>query len=155
MTVTNEERCIKILNEICKEHFDQDEYSLRGPKESAVCLEKTSSGWNVYENERNSHNDSFLFDNVIEAGLDLLKRLSDTVDYNVLKNQFFDAILSQRIAQSQDFINEASDQKVRGFLIEYVKKEATHGFLFQFQCFYFFISFTPSMCTVVPPFEEQ
>jgi len=98
MTVLNEERCIMILDGICKSFFEQDEYSLRGPKESAVCMEKTANGWNVYESEKNSRNDFFLFDNVIEAGLDLLKRLCNNSDYTTLKNQFFDAILEQKIA---------------------------------------------------------
>lgn len=98
MTVTKEEMCISALNKICSENFEQDEFCLHGAKESAVCLEKSSAGWSVYESERNSHNDTHLYDNIVEAGLDLLRRLCTAMEYNNIKNAFFDAIIGQRTA---------------------------------------------------------
>ena len=98
MTTLKEDTCITALDRICKEHFEQDEYSLRGEKESAVCLEKNSNGWSVYESEKNAHNDTCLFDNIVEAGLDFLKRLCTSVDYKLLKNAVLETIISQRIA---------------------------------------------------------
>lgn len=40
----------------------------------------------------------FLFDNIVEADLDLLKRLSTSDAYSDLKNSFFEAIIGQRTA---------------------------------------------------------
>lgn len=98
MNIVKEDICMAALDEICKEYFEQDEYSLRGSKESAVCLEKNASGWSVYESEKNSRNDTYMFDNIVEAGLDFLKRLCTTVDYKILKNTFFETIIGQKIA---------------------------------------------------------
>ena len=95
MNAVNEELCIKALEKLCEKNFDYEDYSLTGEKEYAVCLEKTHSGWNVYEKERNAHNDSFLFTNAIEAGLDFLRRLSPKKDYEEIKNEFFDSLFSQ------------------------------------------------------------
>ena len=65
MNATKEERCISALQDLCKEFFEEEEYSLDGPKESAVCMEKISNEWSVYEKEKNSRNDAFLYDNVV------------------------------------------------------------------------------------------
>ena len=98
MNAIKEDICISALYEICANNFSKDEYSLNGPKESAVCLEKVSAGWNVYEKEKNSRNDTFLFDNVVEACLDFLRRLSSISEYKQLKETFFDAIIAQKSA---------------------------------------------------------
>lgn len=93
MNATKEENCIKALQEICSDNFREDEYCLDGSAESAVCLEKTADGWKVYEKEKNSQNDSFLYDNIVEACLDFLRRLSMAKDYRTLKDVFFDRII--------------------------------------------------------------
>lgn len=98
MTVSKEELCLSALDRICKTNFDQDEFCLQGSKECAVCMEKTSEGWSVYESECNSRNDMHLYDNIVEAGLDMLRRLSTSVNYNNLKDAFLDAIIGQQIA---------------------------------------------------------
>ena len=43
-------------------------------------------------------NDLFLFDNVVEACLDFIRRLSTATDYSKLKHLFFDAIIVQKTA---------------------------------------------------------
>ena len=98
MTVTKEELCISALDRICRENFEQDEFSLHGAKESAVCLEKSSVGWSVYESEKNSHNDTHSYDNIVEAALDFLRRLCNAMDYNDLKNVFLDAIIDRKFS---------------------------------------------------------
>ncbi len=94
MNALKEENCLKALQEICSNNFNEDEYSLNGSSENAVCLEKTVNGWTVYEKEKNSRNDSFLYDNIVEACLDFLRRLSMKKDYKVLKDDFFDRIIA-------------------------------------------------------------
>ena len=90
---------MKALQEICSDNFKDDEYSLNGSAESAVCIEKTTDGWTVYEKEKNSRNDTFLYDNIVEACLDFLRRLSMEKDYRTLKDVFFDRIIaSEKIA---------------------------------------------------------
>lgn len=94
MNALKEENCLKALQEICSNNFNEDEYSLNGSAENAVCLEKTVNGWTVYEKEKNSRNDSFLYDNIVEACLDFLRRLSMKKDYKALKDDFFDRIIA-------------------------------------------------------------
>ena len=98
MNILKEESCIKALSEICSKHFRKDEYSINGPGECAVCLEKVSGEWSVYEKEKNSRNDSFLYDNIVEACLDFLRRLSPAADYKALKDAFFEKIIIQKSA---------------------------------------------------------
>ncbi|MBO4373469.1 MAG: hypothetical protein J5829_00010 [Lachnospiraceae bacterium] len=98
MNALKEESCVRALQEICSEHFNEDEYSLGGPKECAVCLEKVSNEWSVYEKEKNSRNDSYLYDNIVEACLDLLRRLSLANEYKALKDAFFERIIIQKSA---------------------------------------------------------
>ena len=95
MTIPNEELCLNILDKFCKENFEQDEYSLYGQKESAVCIERTDDGWLVYESEKNSRNNLFMFDNIIEAGLDFLKRMCSAEDYKNIKHAFFDRLVEK------------------------------------------------------------
>ena len=98
MNAMKEESCIRALQDICSKHFREDEYSLDGPKESAVCLEKVSNEWNVYEKEKTSRNDSYLYDNIVEACLDLLRRLCLASEYKSLKDTFFESIIVQKSA---------------------------------------------------------
>ncbi len=98
MNVLKEANCLEALREVCSEHFEEDEYSLGGPKESAVCLEKVSNEWSVYEKEKNSRNDTYLYDNIVEACLDMLRRLSLASDYKAIKDAFFDRIIGQKSA---------------------------------------------------------
>ncbi|MBQ9503375.1 MAG: hypothetical protein IJU93_00020 [Lachnospiraceae bacterium] len=94
MNALKEENCMKALQEICSDNFNDDEYSLNGSAESAVCLEKTTDGWMVYEKEKNSKNDTFFYDNIVEACLDFLRRLSMEKNYRALKDVFFDRIIA-------------------------------------------------------------
>ncbi|MCR5503672.1 MAG: hypothetical protein K6F53_11760 [Lachnospiraceae bacterium] len=98
MTIDKENKCLSELDAICRKHFGQDEYCLHGPKESAVCMEKRPDGWSVFENERNSRYDDSLFDNIVEAALDFLKRLCKKEDYVQIKDSYLDAIIEQKIA---------------------------------------------------------
>ena len=98
MNTMQEEYCKDVLKDICSEHFKEDEYSFDGPKECAVCLEKVSNEWSVYEKEKNSRNDSYLYDNIVEACLDLLRRLSLASEYKALKDAFFERIIIEKSA---------------------------------------------------------
>ncbi len=98
MTTEKERICLSSLDAICKRFFDEDEFSLSGAKESAVCLEKVMNQWSVYESEKNSRNDTSLFDNIVEAGLDFLSRLSPVAEYSKMKNLFLESIIGQKTA---------------------------------------------------------
>ena len=98
MNGSKEELCIVELRKICEGNFESDEYSLNGPKECAVSIEKSRGGWSVYEKEKNSYNDSCLFDNVVEACLDFLKRMSPASEYKKMKWEFLDSIIAQKSA---------------------------------------------------------
>ncbi len=98
MTSEQERMCLVSLNKICCDHFDKDEFSLNGKKESAVCLDKVQGKWNVYESEKNSYNDLLLFDNIVEAALDFLRRLSAASEYGNIKDKFLASIIAQKKA---------------------------------------------------------
>lgn len=97
MSESKELICINILNSLLKENFTADEYSLDGPKESAVCLEKANLSWRVYDKEKNSRNDERIFSNVVEACLEMIERLFLSRS-NQAKSEFLDSIIISRIA---------------------------------------------------------
>lgn len=95
MTIAKETVCLSALGKLFLKCFNQDEFSLNGPKECAVCLEKTASGWQVYEKEKESYNNLIIFDNLIEACLNMIERMtSNNVE---LKNIFLDMVISEKI----------------------------------------------------------
>ena len=92
-----EEICIKELHAVLAE-FDSSEYSLNGEKDSAVCIEKMDTDWGVYECERAAKYDIHIYSNIVEACLDVIKRLAYSDDLRRLTNIFLDAIMQIKIA---------------------------------------------------------
>lgn len=93
-----EEKCIKVIRELFEKMYSEDEYSLNGPKDSAVCIEKVNTGWVVYECEKSSRRDLKEYNNVVEACLDMIKRMA--YDEQIQKNtdDFLDAIMNISLA---------------------------------------------------------
>ena len=87
---------IMALSQICEEYFDQSEYSIGGPKESAVCLEKYVDGWVVYEKEKNSQNDVVHYDDEQKACVDFLRRLSTISDFALIEEKFREGCKAKR-----------------------------------------------------------
>lgn len=92
-----EQICIDELKKIL-ECYDDDEYSLNGKKDSAVCLEHNGNYWMVYESERNSNRRLKEYNNIVEACLDMIKRMSYGDDILIMTNKFLDAIMRIRLA---------------------------------------------------------
>lgn len=91
-----EMNCIRELETILEQNVPRANFSLDGYKESAVCMSKTETGWEVYVAEKNEHFASKPFDNVLEAALNMIERLF--VDGREFKNLLLDAILVKRTA---------------------------------------------------------
>lgn len=97
MSELKELLCIDVLNSLLQDNFDADEYSLDGPKESAVCLEHMGTRWLVYDKEKNSHNDEKVFSNVVEACLEIIERMFLSKSCGA-KSQFLDSIIVSKTA---------------------------------------------------------
>lgn len=97
MSESKEMLCINVLDLLLRESFCIDEYSLNGPKESAVCLERKNLGWCVYDKEKNSLNDEKDFSNVVEACLEIIERMFLSKS-NEIKSKFLDAIIVEKTA---------------------------------------------------------
>ena len=98
MNKVKEEFCISVLSNVCESKFDRDEYSIGSPQECSVCIERIADNWGVYEKEKNSKNDLYLFDNIIEACIDFLRRLCRDEEYKEVKSVFLDAIIIRESA---------------------------------------------------------
>lgn len=97
MSETKELFCLNVLNELLKNNFSINEYSLNGPKECAVCLERKGDLWEVYEKERNSYNDKVVFGNVVEACIEMIERMFLSKS-DKAKKDFFESIIISDIA---------------------------------------------------------
>ena len=78
MDEKNEKLCMEKLQQLLESEFDQLTFCLNGPKESAVCLEKKADRYVVFENERNNRSNEAEYDNLMDAAMDLIHRLSDS-----------------------------------------------------------------------------
>ena len=83
---------IKELSKVLVE-FDKSEYSLNGEKDSAICLDCINNEWVVYECEHVAKRDLKTYNNIVEASLEMIRRLANEDDINRLTNSFLDAIM--------------------------------------------------------------
>ena len=96
MDRAKEKICLNALDNLLDAHIDNACYSLHGPKESAVCLEATKNGWEVYEKERNAKDDAIWFDNLVEACLEIIERLFRKTEVILYKNIFLNSIIGMQ-----------------------------------------------------------
>lgn len=97
MSETKEMFCLSALENLLKGYFNESEYCLNGEKESAVCLERKDSFWEVFEKEKNSFNDKCVFGNVVEACLNIIDRMFLS-QADEAKSRFLDTIISSKSA---------------------------------------------------------
>ena len=93
MDKNKEAICLKALDDLLNANIDDACYCLNGSKESAVCLELTQNGWEVYDKERNAKDDNMLFTNIVEACLEMIQRLFRKTEVEFYKNVFLNAIV--------------------------------------------------------------
>ena len=94
MVREKEELCVTVVEKVLRSVFGTHGFSVNGPQESAACLERSDSGWCVYNYERGQEFSYSNFSNVVEACLDLLRRMTPNAD--VLK-ELNDMFLSEII----------------------------------------------------------
>lgn len=75
MSESKEMICLNVLETLLQRHFNKDEYCLNGAKESAICIMKNGKKWDVFEKEKNSFNDRISYSNIVEASIEMLKRM--------------------------------------------------------------------------------
>ncbi len=92
--------CQRALENVLKAEFPQCEYAVGGYKEDAICLQQENGEWGVYNGYRNTHDNLSLHANIVDACLDMMKRLSagDSLVLQNLKESFFGMIVADRIA---------------------------------------------------------
>ena len=122
MNALKEESCVRALQDICSEHFKEDEYSLDGPKECAVCLEKVSNEWSVYEKEKISveclkNMSFFVARNKVNVSL---PEIDDALQW--ISRQIMPVVLPQTMMFefAEGYI--ASDDKLRMHLLDFLKQ---------------------------------
>lgn len=97
MSENKELVCLSALESLLQENFDNDEYCLNGVAESAVCIVKNGKNWDVFEKEKNSLNDFSTYTNIMEACIDMLKRMFVTDSSEAIGN-FLEKTIVSKIA---------------------------------------------------------
>ena len=73
----SETSCIATVEDILGNQFSSSWFSTNGPKESAVCIEKQNDeNWIVYNYERGQKFQINHYSNVLDACIELIKRVS-------------------------------------------------------------------------------
>ncbi len=83
-------KCIDILNAVLKDNVRNGTYYIGSYSEGAVCLEPNENNWIVYYGERNQKSDLCSYDNVLEASIKLIDKIS--YEYPGLKDVFLEKI---------------------------------------------------------------
>lgn len=94
MDRVNENICINTLNEVLENNGLRGYYSLHGYAEQACCLEKHDNTWEVFGGERGNHYDSTIYNDVLGACMEMLRRLATHRDLEILENQFVELLIN-------------------------------------------------------------
>lgn len=99
MVREKELNCQKALEDVLMAEFPQCEYAVGEYKEDAICLQRETKGWGVYNGYRNTHDNLSLHANIVDACLDMLNKLcvGDENTLHALKKAFFDTIVADHI----------------------------------------------------------
>ena len=92
MVSAKEKRCLDTLAVVLAEYYPQDEFSVTGYKESAVCIERIDAGWEVYVGERNAHHLSHIYPSILEASIAFLREMSADEELTRMEDRFLDLI---------------------------------------------------------------
>lgn len=90
--------CMAEMSKILVANYSSDEFSLSGPKDSAICMEQSGSDWVVYQSEKSSKYDEARYNTILEACFDLISRLSNPDEAVITKNKLIDAIMMSKVA---------------------------------------------------------
>ena len=93
MNIFQENKCIELLSKVLDTSYDKDEYCLHGYKDSAVCMDKIDDKWEVYESDRGNKFDVLIFDTLIEACFDVIKRMGVDGKTEQLKTLFCEYLI--------------------------------------------------------------
>ncbi len=96
---SREKFCIKCLGDVLSKHYPKFRYCLndRNCGEMAVCMYKDNKMYRVFYKERNIEEDVASFDNVIEASIEVIRRLSGIDSPDELLEEYFSLIVPQKI----------------------------------------------------------
>lgn len=94
MSKEYEKVCLNALNTVLKEYVPTTWYSVGGAKESAACLEE-EGGWIVYDFERGNRFSISKHDNIIEACLDLVRRVGGKEQAARLIDDFLSMVIGK------------------------------------------------------------
>ena len=70
-----EKICLNAVDAVLQKYTHTTWYSIGRAKESAACIEEEDHGWVVYDYERGNRFDINSYDNIVEACLDLIRRV--------------------------------------------------------------------------------
>lgn len=100
MVAAKEQSCKLALKEVLSSEFPNYYYSIdNGYSDDAVILQQSNNEWDVYNGFRNQKKDICHFDNIVDACLEVIKRLSSSDSVlKKLRNAFYDLIIVDKIA---------------------------------------------------------
>ena len=85
----DEKKYIRALEQVLLKRYPQNYFCVGRYQESAVCIEKNDTGWIVYVGERNQKQFEVDCVTILEACLELFKKLvSDRNELAVIENEF-------------------------------------------------------------------
>lgn len=98
MVKEKEDICLKAVNKVLSAEFDPNSFSTKGSKESAACIEKKAQAWEVYGYERGNKFQVSVFRNVVDACLELIRRIGMNRNLDDLIDQFYSEIIGKSVA---------------------------------------------------------
>ena len=98
MDKKQEEVCINAANEVLSSSFSRTCFSTNGAKESAACLEKENDSWIVYGYERGNRFSVAVFQNIVDACVELIRRIAINNNYENVLEKFYAMIVKESVA---------------------------------------------------------
>ncbi len=100
MVREKEVTCEMALESVLAKEFPVSDYAVGDYKEDAICLQKEQGKWGVYNGFRNTNDNLVLHRNIVDACIDMMKRLSagNSLLLQNLEDTFFGLIVTDRIA---------------------------------------------------------
>lgn len=101
-----EKTCLNAVDAVLRDYVPSTCYSIGSAKESAACIEKENSGWVVYDYERGNRFDINSYDNIVEACLDLIRRVGGKAQSAKLIDIFLSDVIRGDDIQDSDTLEK-------------------------------------------------
>ena len=91
--------CEAAIKDVLANNCPSSHYQINGFCDDCACIQKTSSGWEVFNGRRGQKEGIAVFTNVVEACLELIRRLAyDEQEVFSWSEAFLSAIVGDNVA---------------------------------------------------------